>query len=521
MKRNIIVMKINKLLLLIISILTLTGCSDQLDLQPLDRLTVDTFYNTRSDFDGAIFASYSSIQDFWGTSTETLSERGEFWKITTMITDDLSANNLSNVDQAARDADALIVRAADKPYASIYTQIYEGIYRANLVLANLDGENELTAEDKTVLGAEAKFLRAWFHFQALKLFGTPPLAMEIITDINSQALPNSTQADLYTAILADLGEAASGLPVSWDSGNTGRATSWAARSVMGKVKVFQEDWAGAITDLGNVVDSGPYSLMPNYSDNFSFLSENNSESIFEIQFGGPFSDDNIWVFDDTHSEDFKASQGTGRAYYWEARVGLGAPGRRGLGWYVPTQDLIDAYEPGDSRLAVTVIQEGEMYYAVNGGATVEAPFDAAWSDTGATPAKYFGQENANPSNYSPNLGATFNNERWFRFAELKLLYAEALIRGSGDQTVAEQQINDIRNRAGLPDLAPGSDLLAAMMQEKRVELAMEPHRWFDIVRWDIGAAVFGGDWDPKLEVFPFPLSEIDRSNGLLNQNSGY
>ncbi|WP_420401845.1 RagB/SusD family nutrient uptake outer membrane protein [Flagellimonas sp.] len=514
-------MKKNKFLIICISVLCLAACSDQLDLQPLDRLTADTFYNTRSDFDGAIFASYSSIQDFWGTSTETLSERGEFWKITTMITDDLSANLFSNVDQAARDADALIVRSSDKPYASIYTQIYEGIYRANLVLANLDGENELTDDDKTVLGAEAKFLRAWFHFQALKLFGTPPLAMEIVTDINSQALPNATQADLYTAILGDLADASNGLPDAWDSGNTGRVTAWAARSVMGKVKVFQEDWAGAITDLGNVVNNGPYALMPNFEDNFSFLAENNTESIFEIQFGGPFSDDNIWVFDDTHSENFKASQGTGRAYYWEASVSLGAPGRRGQGWYSPTQDLIDAFEPGDVRLAATVTLTGEDYFAVNGGAQVQAPFDAGWSETGATPRKYYGPENANPSNYSPNLGSTFNNERWYRFAELKLLYAEALIRGGGDLVEAEQQINDIRNRAGLADLAPGADLLAAMMQEKRVELAMEPHRWFDIVRWDLGPTIFGGDWDPRLEVFPFPLAEVDRSDGLLVQNAGY
>jgi hypothetical protein len=184
-----------KLYLFIVSICVLGtfSCNNELDLQPLDRLTTDTFYKTRADFDGAVFASYSSIQDFWGTSTETLGEEGEFWKITMVITDDVAAD-ANQSDQISRDIDALLIRSSDKPYAAAYTQIYEGIYRANLVLQNLDNENDLTDEDKTILGAEAKFLRAWFHFQALKLYGTPPLALEIVPGINDQAKPNATQS---------------------------------------------------------------------------------------------------------------------------------------------------------------------------------------------------------------------------------------------------------------------------------------------------------------------------------------
>jgi len=103
-----------------------------------------------------------------------------------------------------------------------------------------------------------------------------------------------------------------------------------------------------------------------------------------------------------------------------------------------------------------------------------------------------------------------------------LLYAEALILGGGDLGVARIQIDDIRNRAGLaPTTAVDGDLLTAMMQEKRVELALEPHRWFDITRWNIGASVFGAAWNDNFNVFPFPQSEVDRSGGLLNQNPGY
>ena len=93
-------------------------------------VTTDAFYKTRTDFDGAIFAAYSSIQDFWGTSTETLSESGEFWKLSLTITDDLVADDVT-ADGISRDIDRLQIRASDVPYAAIYTQIYEGIYRAN------------------------------------------------------------------------------------------------------------------------------------------------------------------------------------------------------------------------------------------------------------------------------------------------------------------------------------------------------------------------------------------------------
>ncbi|MCG2461659.1 RagB/SusD family nutrient uptake outer membrane protein [Flavobacteriaceae bacterium F89] len=510
-------MKKTTIIIISICFLSLTTCKDELDLLPLDRVTVESFYKTRSDFDGAIFASYSSIQDFWGTSTETLGERGEFWKLTLTSTDDVAYDNVTS-DGRSQDIDNLQFRSSDVPFAAIYTQLYEGIYRANLVLENLDGDNELTAEDKTVLGAEAKFLRAWFHFQAMKMFGTPPLALKVGTNLTDLALPNATQDELYSAILDDLTTAAAGLPDSWDSSNTGRATSWTAKSYIGKVNVWKKDWPAAISAFQDVVQNGPYMLMPEYASNFNFDSENNLESIFEIQFGGPYSDDNIWVFDDTHSENFKASQGIARSNYWDA--GNGAPGGKN-GWFPPTQSIVDAFEPGDIRADFSIYKAGDTYYVWGNGQTLSLPYDPAWSSTGYTIKKYDGEHNSVGANHSPNEQSDWNNERWFRFSELKLLYAEALIEGGGDLTIAKQQIDDVRQRAGLPILDASADLTQAMRQEKRVELAFEPHRWFDIVRWGIGSQIFGASWDDKLNLFPFPLSEVDRSNGLLKQNPGY
>jgi len=523
MKRNHIIR--GAILTCLASIAIVQACNN-LDLQPLDKVTTTTFYKTPADFDGAIFSSYSSIQDLWGTSTETLNERGEFWGITLATTDDVTINGKASNQgdlNKARDLDNLFFRAADVPFAAAYTQIYEGILRANLVIEASNNPNQLTAEQKTRVVAEAKFLRGFFHFLALQMWGTPPLVTEVKKDINNLASPNATKDQLYAAILKDFQDAYAGLPASWDASNLGRASKWTARAFEGKVNVWKKDWKAAITAFEDVRKNGTYKLyngnankIDNYEDAFDFLKENGSESIFEVQYGGPFSDDNLWVFDDTHSEAFKASQGTGRVWYWNASGDAGAPGG-GLGWYVPTQNLVDEFEPGDPRLEAAIYKAGDLYYNKGEGTT---PFSSAWSSTGYGIRKYFGKRNSVAAAYAPNGQAGFNNERYFRYAEMLLLYAEALIEDGRTTEGLAIINNEVRARVGL-GATKIADARKALRHEKRVEMAFEPHRWFDITRWGIGAEVFGSKWNDRYNVFPFPLSEISRSNGLLKQNDGY
>ena len=512
-----------KLTITLLAVIFAFNSCNKLELLPLDKLTAATFYKTKADFDGAVFAAYSSIQDLWGTSTETLGERGEYWKTTVVVTDDVIADVSANADEISRDIDNLVIRASDKPFAAAYTQIYEGILRANLVLENLEGQHQLTEKEKNELEGEAKFLRAFFHFEALKLWGTPPLVTKVGKELNNLAVGNATPDQLYTQILADFGVAFDKLPVTWNDANKGRATKWAARAYMGKVNVWKKDWPAAITAFEEVIGSGTYRLLDtdnpkqDLEDVFAYNNENNAESIFEVQFGGPFSDDNIWVFDDTHSESFKASQGIARLYFWGASSATGAPGGKN-GWWAPSEDLVKTFEPGDARLDVYIYKAGDPYYTTAGFQSV--PYNPAWSSTGYTVRKYTGSRNVVTANHSPNQQSDFNNERLFRFAELKLLYAEALLE-VGRPAEAARQINDIRNRAGLPDLSASVNLTEALRREKRLELAFEPHRWFDIVRWGIGQQVFGSQWNERYKTFPLPQTEIDRSGGLLEQPNGY
>ncbi len=515
-----------KIIYLMIVGFAINSCNN-LDLVPLDKLPANSYYKTAAEFDGAIFAAYSSIQDFWGTSTETLGEFGEYWKITVTITDDMKAEPGS--DNESKNADNLNINAGDKPFGAVYTQLYEGIYRCNTVLEHLALATELTAAEKSQFEGEAKFLRAFFHFEALKLFGTPPLILTTPKSLSEMTYTNATKDELFTQILADFTNAFANLPAVWDAGNTGRATKWAAKAYIGKVNVWKNDMPAAVTAFADVVNNGPYSLIDtgnpakDLEDVFALDNENNQESIFEIQFGGPHSDDNIWVFDDTHSESFKASQGTGRSWFWDAgnfEAVEGAPGGK-LGFWMPTQNLVDAFEPGDERKNSFIYQSGDTYYVWN-SEVVQLPYDPAWSSTGYTVKKYGGKRNVVSGAFSGNNQGNFNNERMYRYAELKLLYAEALL-ASGNAAEATNQVNDIRNRAGLPDLA-GIATLADIQHEKRVELCFEPHRWFDITRWGIGAQVFPADWNDKFKVFPFPQTEIDRTKGSgkkITQNAGY
>jgi hypothetical protein len=171
-------------------------------------------------------------------------------------------------------------------------------------------------------------------------------------------------------------------------------------------------------------------------------------------------------------------------------------------------------------MKANIYKPGDTYYTIDGTSIAVLPYDPTWSVTGYSIKKYGGERNAKTSDYSPNGQAQFNNERWYRYAEMLLLYAEALIRKGRTGEAIDIINNQIRRRVGLGP-TPISDPFKALQHEKRVEMAFEPHRWFDITRWKIGREVFGNRWNDKYNVFPFPQSEVDKSKGQLKQNPGY
>ena len=493
---------------------------NKLDLTPLDKTTTATFFTKKGDFEGGIFAAYSSMQDLWQVNSATSfgghNGGGSFWVTSMLASDDAEFNTSQNsTDAEIQDVDALNLKANNRFIYTVYAETYEGINRANIVLEQVDnGRNNLTDDEKKAVVAEAKFIRGFFHFLAAQMWKTAPLVTETAKKLQ-QTFENSDPTALLQASLDDFKAAAIDLPSSWDAGNTGRATKWTARAYEGKVNVWMAKWNDAIIAFEDVEKNAGYQLSTNYDDNFAVTDENNNESIFEVQFGGPYSDDNSWILDDNGNEDFKSTQGTSRQSFFVALTDAGANR-----WFVPTKKLKALFdeEPGDKRLDASLYyKDGEDYtvYGTGSNKMISGVFTTALtgttslSPTGLAIKKYLGSKNTDPAYY--RQGVSFNNERFFRYSELLLLHAEALLSGGAPKggsiyQTADACVNATRQRAGLAVLSGVTKV--QLQKEKQKELCFEPARYFDMIRWNIGGA----------KIFPFPQDEIDRNHGSLVQN---
>ena len=518
MKKRFKIKLLLVVLIVIVSSVIIVSCN-KLNLTPLDKTTTATFYTKKADFDAGLFAAYSSMQDLYAINSATSygghNGWGSFWVVSMLASDDAEFNtSQNNSTPDAQDVDALNLQANNRFIFTVYAETYEGINRSNIVLEQVDnGKNNLTDAEKKAIVAEAKFVRGFFHFLAAQMWKTAPTVTETAKSLQ-QTYKNSDPKALLQASLDDFKAAAADLPSSWDDANTGRATKWTARAYEGKVNVWLQKWNEAVDAFEDVEKNGGYELLPNYEDVFSSANENSKESVFEIQFAGPYSDDNSWIIDDNGNEDFKATQGTARIWFFNARLDGG-----GVRWFVPTKKLKALYdeEPGDKRLdAALYYKEGEDYTAYDGGkispgvfTTILPPDAKSQSSTGLAIKKYMGSKNTDIGYY--RNAVNFNNERFLRYPEVLLLHAEALLNGGTPKGLSIYQtadacINKTRNRAGLSNLSGAT--IAQLQKEKQKELCFEPARYFDMIRWNIGGA----------KIFPFPQDEIDRNHGSLIQN---
>ncbi|GJM63026.1 RagB/SusD family nutrient uptake outer membrane protein [Persicobacter diffluens] len=511
-------------------IFTLQACFN-LDLDPLDKVTEASYFKTREDFDGATFAAYSSWQKLYQIRQAMPNVNFSEWIRLSNLVDDAVEGVLFETQQGmredVRELDELDFRPTFQSIQAIYAYVYEGIMRANTIIEKVEEENELTDAEKKAFRAEAKFIRGFLHFQALKLWGTPPLVLKRITDVNEASQPNASQEDLYKSILADFEEAYTNLPESWDSNNLGRASKWTAKAFMGKVNVWKKDWPAAIADFEAIEKAGAYQLMVDYEDVFAADNQNNAESIFEIQAGVIPGENNPWIGEDEGSGHGEGNQ---RAYFNGIcrrvppnRILQDSQGNeasiQSIGIFEASPAFVAKFEAGDLRKEVSVYFDGDVYYNLDGAEVLYEPFrtDYTISQTGHHIKKYNGRRSVTPD--GPFDGRTvINNERFYRYAEMILLYAEALIE-QGREAEALVQINRIRARAGLGESTLNAT--AALHHEKHMELAFEGQRFFDVVRWGIGAQVYGEKWTDKVVLFPFPQAEVARSGGLLKQNIGY
>jgi hypothetical protein len=455
--------------------------------------TDSTFFDS-SNAEKFVNACYSQLTD-WTVSVFS-------WTGVSSISSD-DADKGSDPGDLGTDKDQfdnLTYSATSLSVAEVWDGYYGGVGRCNQAIDNVP-KFKIPEGDKTRLIGEAKFLRAFYYFNLVRVFGGVPKIDKVYDDSNISELSNAfvraSEDEIYGLIISDLEAAVAALPAK-PASVLGRATKGAAQSLLAKVYMYRKNWAKALELSNEVINSNIYSLEPDYAVIWRQSSEHGPESIFEIE--GQNGDDG-W--------------GIGGYFTHQAARGSVFDGYSGWGFNTPTSSLENAYESGDVRKASTIYYAGQTLWD---GAVV-------------------GDDVANPRyNYkayvSKNLETNYDdwwsgkNIRILRYAEVLLINAEAA--NEMDQAgQAKTNLNLVRQRAGLGDTPASSkdDIRNAIWKERRVELAMEHDRFFDIVRQGRAGLIMrahGKDFiDGVHERFPIPQSQILLSGGQIKQNPGY
>lgn len=476
--------------------LTLMSCDNFLDLEPQDALTSTGFYQTSQDAITAVNAAYDGFQ--------TLNYYGfNYPMILNIAAGDALKGGFGAGDRGQYFEYVDFGFTEGNPWnQDFYKSAWGSINRANLVLENV-GAMEVgpafSQELKTRVLGEATFLRALHYYNLVLGYGGMPI-YTTVPKIESDPLPRATAADTWAFIIQDFKDAVTMLPDTYDSSNLGRATSGAANAMLARISALQGKWDDVLTYVG-VVENSPanYDITSDYGTNFDGTGNNNVESIFEVQYTLSSTSLNVWS---------SAGDWNSNAF---SRYSAPQLENGGWGFMSPTQELVDDYESGDLRLGATVYQPGDAY-----GSGI---FDPS-AGTHAGNAGDFGLKKYTDVGDGTNGLGFAINYKIIRYGEILLLKAEAENELDGPTTAALNPLNRIRLRASLADVDatnnPGLDkdmLRDIIMHERRIELAYEGVRYYDVIYRNKASEVFGprGFETGKDELFPIPAVEIEET----------
>jgi hypothetical protein len=465
-----------KYLVIISLVFALSGCSDFLDRSPISQANENDFYKTQEDFEIAMRSAYASLQTLYGPESAP-SFFGE------LMSDDAYSNNnvgtVSDIEAFESHQNMLTTNTFVKQFWNNY---YKSLFIVNNILSKLEG---VDFSNKLQFEGEARFLRALYYFDLVRVWGDVPLVKTPLSPSEAYATGRSSQADVYAAIVEDLTFAAENLPAKSKERFAGAASSEAANTLLGKVYLTMGDKTNAAAALQKVY--GKFSLMSNYADLWSLGHKNCAESIFEIQYKG----------------------GTTNPYslYWAYFSPLenGILTAWGLGENQVTDDLWNAYEKGDVRRDAS-IQNG---YLNADGDSVHVKFPIKWRDD-------------NASVNSGSRETSDNNFIILRYADVLLMLSEA----TGDS----KYLNEVRTRAGLPAYGTAdypstkyNTLTSALEHENQVEFGCEFHRYFDLLRTGRTSVMTtcSKAISKPLTLLPIPQDVIDQNPNVIKQNSGY
>lgn len=401
---------------------------------------------------------------------------------------------------------------ANSHLITYYSVLFNAVTKANEALVMIaDKVNEMGEAgetDPTMLRykAEAHFIRATAYYYLTEAFGDVPYVDKVMS--NEDEVADQLPADeIRSKYISDLISAIPHLMTRKEmveTGNVGRATQNAARAIIAKTYLHQRNWALCQQYSEAIITSDDNDLSTPYSEMFLEINEYGPESVWEV------------------NAEFKPDLDIDMWCQWTMMTGVRGFPNLGWGHNAPTQELMSAYEEGDPRYDATILKDGDK---LNGEKIVAASY------------KYFNKKSYIPPAERTLYGRDdwcygyWANQRFIRYAEVLLMNAEAACEQGGDSNIAIalDMLEQVRNRARagnegvLPKITETDQtkLREIIRHERRIELALEYERYFDLVRWGVAKDVLPDFKVGKHELFPIPQSEIDKANGKLKQNPNY
>tara|TARA_R110000765_G_scaffold153215_3_gene256091 strand:+ start:311 stop:1732 length:1422 start_codon:yes stop_codon:yes gene_type:complete len=470
--------RINTLIYVLLATFLLAGCDDFVE-------EVEVVAPTAEE-SGEVFTPTQFITGVYGRHTD-FSYAFAYLGITEIISD--NADKGSSPTDTGTDKhllDGLTYTSTSPSFRDMWTQWYKTIGRATLAIEYTEDYEPINESLRQRLIGEAKFLRALNYFWLVRGFGDVPIQEVNLVD-------RAPVSEVYAYIEQDLIDAAASLPAKGDYAvaDIGRATRGAAQGLLAKVYLYEKKWQQAADMANTVINSGDYALEPDYATVWRASTENGPESLFELQARGEIIAHGIQQYSQTQ----------------------GARGPSGWGWgfNTPSEDLLNAFnEAGDTvRRDATIIFAGETL------------FDGREVSSSVENPRY--NEKAY-SSANPGAGESDKNIRILRYAEILLIEAEAL-NELGQSAAALTPFNEVRERVNLPDITTTDQggLRQMIWNERRLELAFEHDRWFDLIRTGQAESVMtalGLPFSEKNKLFPIPNDQLIQTPEMT-QNPGW
>lgn len=498
-----------------------SSCKKDLNQVPLSTATTATFYQQPSDFLQATNTIYNALRGY----PDRLMNLSE-----------IRSDNIYGVTVAGRDWDPInnfSTGIAPNTYVEeAWSTNYNGIFRANTLLDQVAKNGNYVGSTALAnrLSAEARFLRAFFYFDLVRYFGKVPVVEHPVSANEALAITRSAVTDVYNFIIADLQYAIANLPAnysgtfpSYTAADIGRATKYAAEAVLAQVYMARSsptysidgpglglnEWGLALPLLQDIITNGGFAFNASYANIFSYTNQSpaittgNREAIFDVMY---MTGQNPVL---------------GATYTWTLvpngyfnSLGSNSQANGSLEIIPVTNNLMSAYEAGDTRKAFTILTTG---YTV-GGSTENRPFFKKWLDITKIPT-------TSRFDWAENFIA-------IRYTDVLMLKAECILHGApGTQADVDAIVNQVRARAGLGTMT--NVTLPQLFVERRKEFAGEGNRWFDLQRSGSLVTIMNA-WKaaddvqnkvntitPNFIIYPVPQSQLDGAPGLYVQNPGY